>query len=1653
MAGQQPVEEREKAFPGAFPETPAPTSNDSQNFFASPLPASSGTGNPISLPAGEKVPDFDSKDIDSNVKLDEESYNKSDANPAPTEVSNKEFGVNPLPASSGPSNPISLPAGEKVPDVDSKDLGSNVKLDEDSYNNSDANPAPAEDSKAFSVNPLPATGGIGNPISLAPGEKVPDHSTITGNTTESNVHLDEASYNNSSSSAPILPPVTSSNSDFGSKDIFAGLGPQTSNMIPESSMGMGKDAPSALSDADVPTPQVSSVGPLSSTAQLAGAQPLEPRQRDANISSVAPTSTTAEMVGAQPLEPRERDANISSVAPTSTTAQLAGSQPLEQQHSPPAIVTDSQKEAHFDPEASGSPRAVQEKDEFENELISKVPEAPAASEGTSTSDSKSPETGSSNKGMMGMAAGGLGAVGAAAAGYAYSARDKTTQATGKDPVSVLPQSVQDSINNMNTKGTTAPAAKSTDEASSPVQHEPVNEASIPQQTHVGDGIEARGGSFGDSNAPGVPEEVVHSQKEAHVDPEASGSPVAVREKSEVEHELLSKIPSSDAQGEHAPSSPGGFNPDAQGEKTPSSDSGLGKALGMGAAGLGGAASLGAGAAALARRGKGQEEEAAPGVPQEVVDSQKEAHVGPEAAGNKEAVQEKSQVENELLSKIPTSTAMGEHAPKIAAGVAAGLGAGGIGAGVAAYSKYGQGQQPASGVPEPVVESQKEAHVDPEASGSTEAVKEKSQVESELLSKIPTSTAMGEHAPKIAAGVAAGLGATGLGAGAAAAYSKYGGGQTAASGVPEPVIDSQKEAHASPEAAAVPAAVQEKSAVESELLSKVPASTASGEPAPEVASAAALASTAPGSSSGAPQLSHPTAGMAALSMDDRPAAASSSGLNASAADPAVPPTQHSDSLAPPTEEEPVPSRDVSPMTKTATRASTATGTANQDAPVVTTGVASGSAPATQTAGQPVGTPRPNVSGAASNSTPQKRGSFMDRMHRTPDSTKSGASAGGKEDGTPKKKGFFKRLAEKMKAFFRNSWWCCTCGPCSDPPEYHGLESLNDGQLEEYVMSGGIHAGGNDRQPENSNPERHQPRIDKGKMQNVEEEEVAKENSDGAVTIPLVLFCLLDLLPGGVVLIIIGLHKPFNISYLIRPLLITALTQAIMRRDVDIVLFADDAQESPANSFFKVLPPDTRPRSGLSHLLRPRRTHPALREPLPAVPDHDPADEQDSGSSELGHAHEHANGLSLQTSHDLNIQLPSVPNHEPGEENVDLESPVQVSDDEEVRGHARRNAFGVGSLPDDLDEVHEGAAPEQGDGSLHAGAPIRSVQDTVNDLRATYSNSSGAPSTSLEGASLDNTDGNGHNDAAPVPSARLRFAFVVDPPVGQMVQPQLDGSTVAQQPPSGDEPLPEIDDDGGIPPLEATIDDEGNIEVGLDPAAVEVLERQQEGAAEGPPLPGGNTFVGIAGRPDLMPLAVYTGDAPHAAELLSIQRTGSSRYRNGDVGTRQLMYPGRRGTGGQEQQSPVATDARGVQHGREGPLSDNTMESGPSGTEQQMVPQREQPSSFADEPYSPTAQPDHEGQPITGSSRECGTMCDDGEETTTGTGQAGSEQSEPPQSPDDSESRDEIAAIDSPEAGPAQSQQAQRQPVGQAESSRTVAECAATRAKRNTTGLFG
>jgi hypothetical protein len=193
------------------------------------------------------------------------------------------------------------------------------------------------ENQSFSVNPIPATAGLGNPIHLAPGDKVPDPCTLTSNTVASTVKLDEASYDKADAAVASQVPAGG--------DAMS-VPPIQKGMIPESSLPMG----TGPTDANV-GPFISSVGAQSTTAQLAGAVPLEP----------AANAQTLQSVGAD-----------------STTAQLAGAVPLEPAKDVPEVVAESQHAAHVDPEASANAEAVAEKKQVEAELVKKVHEEPAA---------------------------------------------------------------------------------------------------------------------------------------------------------------------------------------------------------------------------------------------------------------------------------------------------------------------------------------------------------------------------------------------------------------------------------------------------------------------------------------------------------------------------------------------------------------------------------------------------------------------------------------------------------------------------------------------------------------------------------------------------------------------------------------------------------------------------------------------------------------------------------------------------------------------------------------------------------------------------------------------------------------------------------------------------------------------------------------------------------------------------------------------------------------------------------------------------------------------------------------------------------------------------------------------------------------------------
>jgi len=311
------------------------------------------------------------------------------------------------------------------------------------------------------------------------------------------------------------------------------------------------------------------------------------------------------------------------------------------------------------------------------------------------------------------------------------------------------------------------------------------------------------------------------------------------------------------------------------------------------------------------------------------------------------------------------------------------------------------------------------------------VEEKAEVQNELLAKVPEAEPTSESGAvdngenssgiaRIAAGAAAGGGASAAGAAyylnqktkettgkEPASYLPsavpssiqdsinsmnarigQGAGDSQTNGVPEVVTESQQAAHVSPEAAALPEVVAEKSAVEQELLKEVKPSEETGAPAPS--SSAALATTAPAATNATS-----TSALSPNSLaDDKPLFSSTEnvadGLNAPGSSQAqTPATKQAELLsAGPVDSD---SRDVSPMSKPID-------------PMTTTGVESTSIPAkSDTNTTPVTAPA---------STPQKAGRPKSGIFGSKSMTASNPSSpatGEKE----KKKGFFAKLKERLK----------------------------------------------------------------------------------------------------------------------------------------------------------------------------------------------------------------------------------------------------------------------------------------------------------------------------------------------------------------------------------------------------------------------------------------------------------------------------------------------------------------------------------------------------------------------------------------------------------------------------------------------------------------
>lgn len=245
----------------------------------------------------------------------------------------------------------------------------------------------------FSVNPIPATGGTGNPVQLAPGEKVPDPSKLTSNTVESTVKTDKASYENADSTVAAAPPAKVEGSSAGAGGMMS-VPPLSKNTIPESSLPMNADKPS---DADANAgPTMQSAAPGSTTAQLAGAVPKEPRgqaeevdanQLGAKSEQKQDETTTGKLAGmvsggiaaataavtGTAVAAKDKAGEATGAASEAVTKAIKTEEPGKVAEGVPDVVADSQVKAKEPPEAAASKDAVEAKNKVEGELKKNIP--------------------------------------------------------------------------------------------------------------------------------------------------------------------------------------------------------------------------------------------------------------------------------------------------------------------------------------------------------------------------------------------------------------------------------------------------------------------------------------------------------------------------------------------------------------------------------------------------------------------------------------------------------------------------------------------------------------------------------------------------------------------------------------------------------------------------------------------------------------------------------------------------------------------------------------------------------------------------------------------------------------------------------------------------------------------------------------------------------------------------------------------------------------------------------------------------------------------------------------------------------------------------------------------------------------------------------
>lgn len=188
--------------------------------------------------------------------------------------------------------------------------------------------------ETFTAKPIPASSGIGNPVHLSAGEKVPVPSSINNNTIESTATTDKAGYEQDASATGFTENTGTAYTEYRPDDSAFSVPEKSNSMIPESSLPIGQGRGADTTD----------TGPT--------------------IQSAAPSSTTAGLAGAVPREPKREAFVVEDEAPSATVTGPAADVP--------EVVKESLAQAHEDPEAAASEKMVEEKREVEQQLLKEV---------------------------------------------------------------------------------------------------------------------------------------------------------------------------------------------------------------------------------------------------------------------------------------------------------------------------------------------------------------------------------------------------------------------------------------------------------------------------------------------------------------------------------------------------------------------------------------------------------------------------------------------------------------------------------------------------------------------------------------------------------------------------------------------------------------------------------------------------------------------------------------------------------------------------------------------------------------------------------------------------------------------------------------------------------------------------------------------------------------------------------------------------------------------------------------------------------------------------------------------------------------------------------------------------------------------------------